>query len=295
MKRTLFFKVSALAALSAAFSACGDAEKAEPSTPEQMYARAQQLIKPNIEGDKSDFAGALQWLTRAAEGGWCRAQLDLGGIYLQGGKDVQADPSKAFDWFSKAAVQGSAEAEFYLGHILFNGLGRPADKTAAIFHWKKAAAAGIGEAQYRLAHLLLQAADSRAEGVELLQKVADGKSPKLAAQAACDLGNIFAKGLHGVTADMGQAAEWYSRAATGGNPRAQLVYAIMLLSGEAVPADPQRGMAMLRLAAGQDNPAAIALLINLLRNGENAAQDEEEAAAWAERLEKLRRKSPTTP
>ncbi len=295
MKRTVFFRVSALAALSTAFSACGDAGKAEPSTPEQMYARAQELLKPNIEGDSSDFAGAFQWLTRAAEGGWCRAQLDLGGVYLQGGKGVDVDPAQAFEWFSKAAAQGSAEAEFYLGHILFNGLGRPADKTAAVAHWRKAAAANIAEAQYRLAHLLLQSTDTQAEGVELLRKVTEAKAMGLAAKAACDLGNICAKGLHGVEENMEQAADWYSRAATGGNSRAQLVYAIMLLSGEAVPADPQRGMAMLRLAAGQDNPAAIALLINLLRNGENAAEDEEEAAAWAERLEKLRRQSPTAP
>lgn len=292
MKRNGFYRVSVLFVLSAAFSACGDAGKAEPSTPEQMYARAQELINPNVEGDASDFAGAMHWLTQAAEGGWCRAQLDLGGIYLQGGKGVDADPSKAFNWFSKAAAQGNAEAEFYLGHILFNGLGLPADKVAAIRHWQKAAAAGIGEAQYRLAHLQLQSADTQAEGVALLQKVAAGKASKLAAQAACDLGNICAKGIHGVPLDMARAAEWYSRAAEGGNSRAQLVCAIMLLSGDPVPADPQRGMSLLRLSAGQDNPQAIALLINLLRNGENATENEEEAAAWSARLETLRKNTP---
>ena len=89
---------------------------------------------------------------------------------------------------------------------------------------------------------------------------------------------------------MQKAAEWYARSARGGNSRAQLVYAIMLLSGDPIEADPQKGMAMLRLSAGQDNPQAIALLINLLRNSDDAEANEEEAAAWATRLESLRKK-----
>ena len=65
----------------------------------------------------------------------------------------------------------------------------------------------------------------------------------------------------------------------------------MLLSGDnPKQGDVDLGMSMLRLAAGQDNPQAIAVLINLLRNGEDAAAHEEEAAAWASRLEKLRKK-----
>lgn len=283
---------AALLILSVAFSACGDAEKATPSTPEAMYTRAQELIKPNVEGESSDFAGAMQWLKRAAEAGFLPALLDLGGIYLEGGKGVQADPSAAFDWFSRAAAQGSAEAEFYLGHIFYNGLGRPADKKAAAEHWRKASDGGVAEASYRLAHMLLAEQATRAEGLELLHKAAAADAPKLAARAACDLGNIYAKGQVGVAVDMKKAAEWYARSARGGNARAQLVYAIMLLSGESVPADAQQGMAMLRLSAGQDNPQAIALLINLLRNGEHAADSEEEAAAWSERLESLRRKKP---
>ncbi len=255
-----------------------------------MYERAQALLKPNAEGEQSDFAGAMQWLTRAAESGVLRAQLDLGGIYLDGGKGIEPNPAKAFEWFSRAAEQGSAEAEFYLGHILYNGMGRAADKAAAAEHWRKAAAAGIGEAQYRLAHMLLAGSGTQAEGLEMLHRASGADAPVLAARAACDLGNICAKGLYGVERDMQKAAEWYARAARGGNSRAQLVYAIMLLSGDPVPADVGKGMAMLRMAAGQDNPQAIAFLVNILRNSEDAEQNEQEAAAWAARLETLRKK-----
>lgn len=284
-----FIRALAPLVFTLAFSACGDAEKAAPSTPEEMYARAQELLRPNVEGEASDFPAALQWLIRAAEGGYMQAQLDLGGIYLEGGKSIDADPVRAREWFSRAAEQGSAEAEFFLGYLLFNGKGCTPNRAEALKHWRKAADGGVCEAQYRVALYQLENSEQVEPSLALLEKVAACDVPKLAAQAACDLGNISAKGLYGRPADMQRAADWYARAARGGNARAQMVYAVMLLSGEPMPADSEKGMAMLRLSAGQDNPQAIALLINLLRNGEDAEAHEEEAEAWSARLESLRK------
>ncbi|MBR1978738.1 MAG: sel1 repeat family protein, partial [Akkermansia sp.] len=152
--------------------------------------------------------------------------------------------------------------------------------------------ANLPEAQYRLAMLLLQedTAETQPEALDLLARAAAGKSLHTAALAARSLGNIYAKGQAGVTPDMRQAATWYRQAARGGDARSQLVYAIMLLDGEWVQKDEKQGMAMLRMASGQDYPQAIALLVNLLRNAPNAADNEAEAAAWAERLDSLRKK-----
>lgn len=86
---------------------------------------------------------------------------------------------------------------------------------------------------------------------------------------------------------MPEAARWYELAALGGDAAAQLVYGIMLLQGTPVPQDTAQGMRFLRLAAGQDNAQAIALLVNMLRL-EGA---EDEATAWAERLKAI---SPAT-
>lgn len=264
----------------------------EPRTPDEMYARVQALLKPNVEGESSDFAGAMQWLRTAAEAGHLQAQTDLGGIYLQGGKGVEANHQEAFRWFSKAADQGSNEARVYLGSMLATGQGCTKDVSQAMVHLRKAADTGLPEAQYRLAMLLLQAENSTtySEPLELLSRAAAGKSLHTAALAARALGNIYAKGHAGVAPDMNKAAAWYKQAARGGDARSQLVYALMLLEGEGVPQDKQQGMAMLRMAAGQDYPQAIALLINLLRNGEDAAKHESEAAAWDARLESLRKK-----
>lgn len=265
---------------------------ATPRTPDEMYAHVQYLLKPHVEGEESDFAGALQWLRKAAEAGHLQAQTDLGGIYLQGGKGVEPNPQEAFRWFSKAAEQGSQEARIYLGSMLATGQGCEQDLPQAKKMLRSASDSNLPEAQYRLAMLLLQenAAGTQPEALDLLARAASGKSLHTAALAARALGNIYAKGQAGVTPDMRQAANWYKQAARGGDARSQLVYAIMLLDGEWVQKDEKQGMAMLRMAAGQDYPQAIALLINLLRNAPNAAEYEAEAAAWAERLDLLRKK-----
>lgn len=273
-------------------AACGKRTAPEPQTPEEMYARVRELLQPNVEHDASDYEQAMMWLRRAAEGGHLQAQTDLGGIYLEGGKGgVQANAKEALRWFSRAAEQGSKEAFYYMGLILNAGNGVPRDEKKALEYWQRAADAGVAEAQLRLAMLKARAADAETvqRGVQGLTHVVSraGDAPAAAAQAACALGFLYASGAPGVERDMNEAARWYALAADGGDAAAQLVYAIMLLQGDPVPRDAERGMSYLRLAAGRDNPAAIRLLIRMLREGNGAAAQQQEAAAWEERLNKL--------
>lgn len=267
---------------------CGEKkEAAEPSTPQEMYARAQELLKPNAQHDASDFAGALAWLQRAAEAGYLPAQTDLGGLYLAGGKGVKPDPVQAMRWFRAAAEQGSMPAHVFIGQLLFDGAGCSRDEKGAMEQWRMAAEAGIPEAQYRLGRVLAQHAETSSQGVIWLRKaVREGQQGGVPA-AATALGNLFYTGANGVNQDLEEAARWYGIAATGGDPMAQLVYAEMLLVGEPIPRDEKRGLTMLRMAAGQDYPRAIARLINYLRNTPDAAANAGEADAWAARLQRL--------
>lgn len=261
-----------------ALSACRNDESAEPATPQAMYDQAQVLLKPNVEHDASDYAGAMKYLHQAAEGGLLRAQLDLGGIYFAGGHGVPADPQKAYNWFSLAAAQGSREAEVFLGILHHEGFLGKQNKEAALKHWRSAAEAGVAEGQYRLGRLLAQEAATRAEGVAWLVK-ASAAVP----QAATALGNLYYQYLE----ESNTAAAWYEKGALAGDPMAQHVFAEMLLLGDPVAKDEDRGLAMLRMAAGQDYKPAMARLINLLRNGKNAKENENEAAAWDARLQEI--------
>lgn len=273
-----------------------DEKSKEPQTAQEMYEYVHTLLQPNVKRDSSDFGEALKWLRRAAEAGHLQAQTDLGGLYLEGGKGVKQDGKEALKWFSMAANQGSKEALVYMGLIHRRGLGVPPDQKKARACWKEAAEAGIAEAQYYMGAFTTATGDLDAvKQAEWLKKAVQSRNPTLAAKAACALGRLYADGKGGIHRDMKESARWYAIAAQGGDMGAQLVHGIMLLQGEFVPKNVEKGMSYIRMSAGQDYPQAIALLINLLRNAENAQENEREAAAWSERLEKLRVKKTATP
>lgn len=262
-------------------------EESLPQDAQAMYEHAQALLKPNVKGEQSDFKGAMEWTLKAAEGGYLQAQLDMGGIYLNGGRGVAPDVAKAYYWFCRAAEQGSAQAEVFVGMLLYDGQGVQRDQAAALQHWRKAADAGVAEAQFRLGRVLAQSPDTAEEGLALLEQAARPNERGGVPQAATALGNIYFQGRSGVAKDVERAVEWYARGATAGDPMAQHVYGLMLLSGEPVPQNAERGLAMLRLAAGQDYLPAMQLLIQILRNGPDAAAHESESEAWNKRLTEL--------
>ncbi len=270
----------------------GAADASAQLTPQEMYEKGRALLKPNVEHNASEFAQALEWTRRAAEAGWRQAQTDLGGIYMYGGKGISADGPKALNWFTRAAAQGSKEAEFYIGEIYYKGLGGIAgNNTEAMKHWRIAAEAGIAEAQQRLGFLLVQQEKSFNEGLAWLKRAATEGHAEGKAEAALNLGNIYASGKAGVAASMEEAARWYALAAEEGNVRAQHVYALMLLEGTPVAQDVKEGMFQLRRAASRDYLPAMAEFIRRLRNAPDATEEQlKEAEAWNNRLEELLRK-----
>ena len=280
-------------------SDCGDNNGDTATTalsPQEMYEKGRALMKPNVEQASSDAQQALGWIQQAAEGGFARAQLDLGGLYMYGGKDIEADGAKALRWFSRAAQQGSREAEYFIGELYRCGQGVPADAGKAMEHWRIAAEAGIAEAQQRLGHALVQSEASFDEGLTWLFRAATEGAANGKAEAACDLGNIYARGKAGVQANMEKAAHWYGIAAEGGSVKAQFIYALLLLDGDVIPRDEEAGMFMLRRAASQDYIPAMAEFIRQLLTAPNATpEQQQEADAWNKRLIELQEKQKKQP
>ncbi len=277
--------------------ACKDegSSTASPLSPQELYEKGRALLKPNIEQNASDFTRALELTRKAAEGGWKQAQTDMGWLFMNGGKGVTINHAEALKWFNKAAAQGSKEAEYFIGELYYRGRhGVQASDEAAIKHWRIAADAGIAEAQQRLGFLLSQQESTFAEGLTWLKRAATEGSAQGKAEAALNLGNIYAAGKAGISANLKEAARWYAVAAEEGNARAQHVYAIMLLEGEPIAKDIEAGMFMLRRAASQDYLPAMAEFINRLRNAPNATDEQQkEAEAWNKRLEELMMKRRT--
>ena len=106
------------------------------------------------EGVDKDRVKAGTWFERAAEAGSEDAQTNLGWFYLDDSQGVYdaasaeeaalldryaASREKAFQWFCKAASQGSARAQFKVGEAYWNGSGAGMNKLQARLWLEKAA------------------------------------------------------------------------------------------------------------------------------------------------------------
>ncbi len=88
------------------------------------YQNAYKLLKPMAEAGNSeaqcilanmyhlgmgrdkDTFQAIYWYKRASENGYGVASNNLGGIFLTGDNEVEAEPSEAKKWYSLARKQG---------------------------------------------------------------------------------------------------------------------------------------------------------------------------------------------
>ncbi len=125
------------------------------------------------------YAEAVDWFRKAAEQGYAEGQYWLGWCYRDG-HGVAKDKSMAVYWYRKAAEQGHASGQYWLGFYYYWGQGVAEDKSMAVYWYRKAAEQGL--AQY-------------------------------------ELGECYEYG-YGVAKDKSMALYWYRKAAAGYDPRA---------------------------------------------------------------------------
>jgi hypothetical protein len=103
----------------------------------------------NGKGVPKDEAEAVRWYRKAAEQGDATAQFFLGFAYANG-QGLPTSKPEAIRWYSKAAEQGDATAQYNLGVMYENGEGVSPDEAEAVRWWRRAAAQGLAEAQSTL-------------------------------------------------------------------------------------------------------------------------------------------------
>ena len=107
-----------------------------------VWADAQSDFKKGMAAYGGNrLAEAVTWTRKAAEQGYADAQSFLGLLYY-GGEGVTQDYAEAAKWFRKAAVQGDADTQFNLGYMYSNGEGVSQDTIAAHMWFNIAAANG---------------------------------------------------------------------------------------------------------------------------------------------------------
>ena len=112
----------------------------------------------------ADPARGTEWLSRAAEQGFPRAQSILG-VCRENGTGVALDPAEAARLYRQAAEQGYAPAQCNLGVCYLNGIGVEEDESTAIDWLERSAAQEFPRAQSILADCL-QAGRGTAEDLK---------------------------------------------------------------------------------------------------------------------------------
>lgn|ERR1051325_378151 len=101
------------------------------------------------DGVQTNVPEAVEWLTKAAQGGQILAQYNLGKLYSDG-REVEMDCIKAVQWFHRAAARGFNLAQYELGLLYEQGCGTHQDYGQAAIWFRRAAEQGNGEAQFQL-------------------------------------------------------------------------------------------------------------------------------------------------
>ena len=199
---------------------------------QRRLARLSQMTKGSLHAILTgDPVEAALWVRSAAECGVAAAQLCLGRMLLDGkGLEHNAperDEPAAFDWFSRAAVQGDAEAMNMVGRCHENGWGVPVDLGRAASSYRASAECGHDWGQYNLGNLLF---DGR--GVPPDRPQALHWFLLAASQGHGRAMNLVARCLEegwGCRRSIEDAEYWYGQSAQSGYFRAQFNHAVLLV------------------------------------------------------------------
>jgi len=94
-----------------------------------------------------------KWLRKAANQGFARAQFFLGLLYEEG-QGVPRDMAQAVLWYGRAAEQGDLDAQNNLATAYLHGLGTAPDPAKAAAWYRRAAESGHATAQVNLGVVL---------------------------------------------------------------------------------------------------------------------------------------------
>jgi TPR repeat protein/transglutaminase-like putative cysteine protease len=230
---------------------------------------------------KNDNALAMRYYRQAAQNGDPYAAYNLGRIYWFGEKGAAIDLEQSFRYMRDASEMMSADAQFFLARMYFEGKGTDKNDSLAMF-W---AAQGFYRNDVDSAALLgllilsLQTDEApRAVGMNLLLRAAN----KGNSFAQLEYGRILLKSAQS-DSDRGQIFQLIQLAANDGNDRAQALLGRMYVEGIGVKVDVAKGMEYLQRHEKKNLPDAFYQLGMIYRNDAAGMVDKPKAAAYFRR------------
>ncbi|XP_056150451.1 protein sel-1 homolog 1 isoform X2 [Lampris incognitus] len=158
----------------------------------------------------------IQYYQFLAEKGDVQAQLGLGQLHLHGGRGVEQNHQRAYDYFNQAANAGNTHAMAFLGKMYSEGSESvPQNNETALQYFKKASDLGnpVGQSGLGMAYLY-------GRGVPVNYELALKYFQKAAEQGWVDgqlqLGTMYYNGI-GVKRDYKQALKYFNLASQAGH------------------------------------------------------------------------------
>jgi TPR repeat protein len=166
------------------------------------------LLYGNEQRATKDLTEAAKWYTLAANQGHAGAQFCLGQMYRQGW-GVTKNEEEAVKCLTKAAEQGHTGAQFWLGIMYQEGVGGTKDLKKAVEYYTLAA-----KQEHEVAHNCLKdmACKGNREALDNVREMAEQEY----ADAQFWLGWMYRQG-RGVTKDLTEAVKWLTKAAKKGH------------------------------------------------------------------------------
>lgn len=180
------------------------------------------MLSNGLGAEKPNLPEAAKWFQLAAEKGDPRAMFATGECYLMS-KGVTRDPSRAMEWFNKAAALNDVQALNKLGDIYYKngipGVVAP-DVKKAFAYFSSAKDLGYPDAYGNLGALFMEAPTGMRDekmAVEIFkQGIEKGDPRSMRFFAMCLEG-----GLGGLAKDPDAAREWHVKAAEKGVSQSQ--------------------------------------------------------------------------
>ncbi|MDP3878314.1 MAG: tetratricopeptide repeat protein [Methylobacter sp.] len=252
--------------------------------------------EPLLGKEKNYYQIIYNWVT-AGKLGFVEPSADLDFNHFKGEPSPSKTHTLTFAWFTKAASQYCAEAQYWLARCYVAGLGcEQSDKLA--FDWfKKAAEQEFADAYYPLAccyrdgkgvelneHLAFEWITKAVELADTYfaeNKTKIGYSVQVA-EVYYFLGDLYAQGK-GIAQDDERAFKFYKLAANRGVPRAYLLVGNLAAQGKGCEKNEELAFKAYKLAAerDEDNQADAACRLALCYlHGLGTKQNDEFADEW---------------
>ena len=214
------------------------------------------------KGVTENLTEAVKWFTKAAEQENAKAEYNLGDCYYYGNGEQYRDREEAVKWYTKAAEHGNADAQNDLGYCYKFGEGVDRNLKKAVEWYTKAAEQGLPMAQCNLG-ICYENGDGVEKNLEETVKWYTKAANQEYARAQYLLGKAYDNGK-GVAKNDSEAMKWYLKAVKNNYPQAVSYYGVMLLVDDkqkGVTKNIPEGVKYLRKAADLKNLDAIQVLV----------------------------------